>query len=174
MTEDSKKKQFFGLYNKVQLRLYSYLTAVVRNQNDAEDILQETAIILWDKFDQYQEGTNFGAWAFKIANNKARDFMRKNRNTKMFFHADFYESVLQQAQEDPNDDVERSGALHFCIDKLPENSRKLLSMRYQKNISIKHISHLTGRSANGLYQTYSKLINAIRECMNKYIARQAI
>lgn len=172
--ENIKKKQFFGLYNNVQVMLYCYLMALVHNQSDAEDLLQETAIVLWDKFDQFQEGTNFGAWAVKIAGNKARDFMRRNRNTKMFFHDEFYESVSLQAQTDSNDVIERFQALRFCLNKLPENSRKLLSMRYKKNISIKHISQLTGRSANGLYQSFSRLISSMRECMNKYIARQTI
>ena len=163
-SDDAKKKLFFRLYNYVQLRLYSYLLAMVHNHNDAEDLLQETAVVLWDKFDQFQEGTSFDAWAIKIASNKALDFMRRNRNTKQFFHEAFYETVSQQAQKDSGDVSERSEAFCFCLNKLPANSKKLLSMRYQKNISIKHISQVTGRSANGLYQSFSRIINAMREC----------
>lgn len=174
MTENDKKSRFFGLYNQVHVRLYGYLLAIVHNQTDAEDLLQDTAVVLWDKFDQFREGTNFGAWAVKIASNKAIDFVRKNRNTKMFFSEDFYTTVSQQALKDSFDDSEHSEAFGFCLDKLPENSRKLLSMRYKKGISIKHISRLTGRSANGLYQSFSRIISAMRECMTKYIARQGI
>ena len=120
--EEAKKKKFFELYNKVQISLYCYLIAVVRNSSDADDLLQDTAIVLWDKFEQFQEGTNFKAWAFKIATNKARDYMRKNSNQKFFLCDDFYESVSQQAQNEVNNTVERYEALQFCIKKLPKNA----------------------------------------------------
>lgn len=172
--DDVRKRLFFRLYNTVQQMLYSYLLAIVHNHSDAEDLLQETAVVLWDKFDKYQEGTSFDRWAMKIASNNALNFMRKNRNTKRFFHEAFYEMVSQQAQEDSDSIAERSEAFHFCLNKLPENCRELLSMRYQKDVSIKHISQLTGRSANGLYQSFSRIISAVRECMDKYIARQSV
>ena len=171
---DSKKKKFFGLYNQTQLRLFSYLFAIVHNKSDAEDIMQETAIVLWDKFDQYQEGTNFGAWAVNIARNKAFEFMRKNKRTKMFFNEEFYESVSKHALEDSTDDSDRIKALQFCLEKIPENSRKILTMRYKKEIPVKRIAQLTGRSVNGLYHSFTKLVSALQDCMNTYTSRRTV
>ncbi len=170
----SKQARFFRHYNSVQVRLYSYLLTVVHNRNDAEDILQETAIVLWEKFDEFQEGTSFGAWAVRIAGFKALEFMRHNRKTRMFFDESFYESICQEAEESTVDVPERLEALHFCLNKVPDPSKKLLAMRYMKDIPIRRISHQTGRSAAGLYQTFTRLIGLLRDCMDKYIARETL
>ncbi|MCK5000210.1 MAG: sigma-70 family RNA polymerase sigma factor [Anaerohalosphaera sp.] len=174
MDELSKQARFFKLYNSVQTRLYSYLYTVVHNRNDAEDLLQETATILWDKFDQFQEGTNFGAWAVRIARNKALEFMRRNKKTRMIFDSDFYNQVSEHAKKSSSDVNARSNALLFCLEKLPDKSKELLSMRYKKELTIKRISQLMDRSTNGLYQTYSKIIEALRNCIDKHLAQQEI
>lgn len=171
--EKSKKSRFFGLYNNVQSRIYTYLLTIIHNRNDAEDVLQETAAILWEKFDTYQEDTSFGAWAVQIARYKAFEYMRKHKSN-MFFDEAFYNAISDQAAESSSDVHVRSEALRFCLKRIPENSLKLLTMRYKKDISIKGISQLTGRSANGLYQSFSRILNGLRNCMDKYLARQAI
>jgi RNA polymerase sigma-70 factor (ECF subfamily) len=166
-----KKSHFFGLYNSVQSRIYAYLLTIVHSRDDAEEVLQETAIILWEKFDTYQLGTNFGVWAVQIARFKALEYLRKHKS-RMFFDEAFYNAISDQAEESSSDVDGRSEALRFCIKKIPENNLKLLAMRYKKDISIKRISQLTGRSANGLYQSFSKILSALRNCMDKYIAQQ--
>lgn len=171
--EKSKKSRFFGLYNSVQPRIYTYLLTIIHNRNDAEDVLQETATVLWEKFDAYQEGTSFGAWAVQIARLKALEYIRKHKS-RMFFDDKFYDMISEKAEESSSDVHGRSEALHFCLKKIPDNSLKLLAMRYKKDISIKRISQLTGRSSNGLYQSFSKILNALRTCMDNYLARQTL
>ena len=162
MNCDDKKKRFFGLYNQTQIRLSSYLLAIVHNKTDAEDIMQETAIVLWDKFDEYRPGTNFGAWAINIANKKALEFMRKNKKSKLFFEEGFYESITHHACEDLTDDADRMEALQHCLDKVAGNGKKLLMMRYKKTIPVKRIAQMTGRSVNGLYQSFSKMVSGLK------------
>lgn len=170
--EQSKSSRFFKLYNSVQFRLYSYLMTMVHNSNDAEDLLQETATILWENFDRFEEGTNFGAWAVTIARNKALEFLRKNRKSRMIFDDEFYQRISEYAGEASEKVSERNDALQFCLNKLPDKSRHLLAMRYKKDIPVKKISQMTGRSLDALYQNYSKIIKSLRHCMEKYLALQ--
>ena len=170
--EQLKHERFFRLYNSIQMRLYTYLLTVVHNRVDAEDLLQETAIFLWEKFDQFEEGTSFGAWAIRIAQYKALEFIRRNKKTRMVFDDDFYEKVSLCSPQSSSDVSEREEALRSCIKKLPEKYKTLLAMRYKKSIPIKRISNLMGRSANGLYQTFSKIISSLRSCMESYLAQQ--
>ncbi len=164
----SRNSRFFKLYNSVQVRLYSYLLTVVHNANDAEDLLQETATILLEKFDQFEEGTSFGAWAITIARNKSLEFLRKNRNTRMIFDDRFYDEVSRYAEKKSKEASRRSEALQFCLEKLSEKNKTLLSMRFKKDISIKKISQTTGRSLDSLYHSYSNIIKALRGCMERY------
>ena len=171
--ELSRKSRFFGLYNSVQSRIYTYLLTMIHNRNDAEDVLQETATVLWEKFDTYQEGTSFGAWAIQIARLKSLEYMRKHKS-RMFFDETFYQAVSEQVEKGSSDVHERSESLRFCLKKLPENSLRLLTMRYKKDIPIKRIAILMGRSPNGLYQSFSRILNVLHDCMGKYLTRQAL
>ena len=58
-----------------QSRIYAYILMLVHNHNDAEDLLQETASILWEKFDEYIPEKSFAAWAVGIARNKIYNFI---------------------------------------------------------------------------------------------------
>ena len=90
----------------------------------------------------------------------------------MVFDDDFYEKVSLCSPQSSSDVSEREEALRSCIKKLPEKYKTLLAMRYKKSIPIKRISNLMGRSANGLYQTFSKIISSLRSCMESYLAQQ--
>jgi RNA polymerase sigma-70 factor, ECF subfamily len=170
MTADySKNSHFFKLYNSVQVRLYSYLLTVVHNSSDAEDLLQETATVLLENFEQFQEGTSFGAWAIAIAKNKSLEFLRKNKKTRMIFDDSFYEELSCYAEQKSKETSHRSEALQFCSEKLSEKNRNLLSMRFRKDISIKKISQMTGCSLDSLYHRFSTIIRSLRQCMEQYI-----
>ena len=102
---------------------------VLHNTTDAEEVLQETAAVLWEKFDQYQEGTNFGAWAISIGRNKALQFLEKNRRTRQFFDKDFYDRVADYATKSTHNVDDRIHALNNCLAGISENGQKLLTMR---------------------------------------------
>lgn len=172
--ETSKSTRFFKLYNSVHTRIYSFLLIIVHNQDDTEELLQETASLMWEQFDQFQEGTNFGAWAIAIARNKALEFLRKNKKTRMVFDDIFYDQVSKHAEQSSHDVSDRSQALRLCLEKLQDKDKKLLFMRYRKNVSVKRISQVTGRSLNGLYQSFSRIIMSLRLCISRHLARQEI
>lgn len=168
----TKSSRFFKLYTGVSNRVFSYLLIMVHNRENAEELLQETATLLWAKFDEYQEGTNFGAWSISIARLKAFEFLRSRQQSQMMFDNRFYESVSEKAAVSSEELSGREEALKHCLEKLKENQRKLLSMRFKKNVSIKKISQLTGRPLGSLYHTFSRLIRGLRDCVEKQLVQQ--
>ncbi len=167
--EYSKSARFFKLYSGVSNRIYSYLIIMVHNKDNAEELAQETATILWSKFDEFQEGTNFGAWAISIARIKALEFLRKRQKSQMIFDDRFYELVSERTVKASQDIPNHTEALRKCMGKLPEKHITLLSMRFKKDISIKKISQLTGRPLGSLYHAFSKLIRGLQECIEKQL-----
>ena len=167
MENKRKSNLFFSLYDSVHLRLYSFLLLLVHNQSDAEDILQETASTMWEKFEEFEEGTNFGAWAVSIAHYKALEFMKKNKRSRMVFKEEYYEQIALQAQETPDDMTDRIQVMKQCLEKLSDKDKKLLAMRYKKNIPLKRISKMTGRSSSGICQSFSRIITLLRTCVSR-------
>lgn len=170
--ESSKSARFFKLYTGVSSRIYSYLVIMVHNRDNAEELAQETATILWSKFDEYEEGTNFGAWAISIARIKALEFLRNRQQSQMVFDDRFYELVSDRAEKSSGDLPNHIDALRKCLKKMPENQIKLLSMRFKRNISIKQISQITGKPLGSLYHLFSKMIRVLRECMDVQLTQQ--
>ncbi len=164
-----KSALFFKLYTGVSNRIYSYLIIMVHDRDAAEELAQETATILWSKFDDYEEGTNFGAWAISIARLKALEYLRKRKRSQMIFNDRFYEMVADRAAQSSEELPDHVEALRKCLEKLSENQKKLLAMRFKKNDSIKKISQITGRPLGSLYHFFSKMIRALRDCINKQL-----
>ena len=77
--EGNETERFMALYSGHQRRLYLYAVALLCGAADAEDVLQEASLVLWQKFGQYQEGTNFFAWACRTVRNKAMEYCRNRR-----------------------------------------------------------------------------------------------
>ena len=174
MEDKPKSNLFFSLYDSVHLRLYSFLLLLVHNQSDAEDILQETASTMWQKFDEFEEGTNFGAWAVSIAHYKALEFMKKNKRSRMVFKEEYYDQISTHARQSNEDLGDRIQVMKQCLSKLSDKDKKLLVMRYKKNIPLKRISKMTGRSSSGICQSFSRIIALLRSCVSRRLAAREV
>ena len=167
-----KNKYFFKQYSKIQTHLYAFILMMVHNESDAEDLLQETSAILWERFDEFERGTNFKAWAFTIARNRACVFLRKNKRSRLLFMDELYKEVPAVANQILDDQVHRVKALKQCISKLSPNDRQLLRMRYKENHVPKALSKITGRSLHGLYKSLTRIHSLLRDCIMRTLRHQ--
>lgn len=162
--------EFVDLYAKFYPRLQFYLMALLPTANDAADVLQETSLVLWRQFGSYQSGTNFYAWACKIARLQALKYReRMGRSAKLLDEAVLERLAEQAAGEDvdPNATME---ALASCLQKLSERDRSLISRRYQPNISVKDLADEIGRSANALSKLLGKIRRMLLQCVEHRLA----
>lgn len=171
---DKKSTKFFSLYTNIQGRLHSVIIAIVHNQTVADDLLQETAATMWEKFDKFQEGTNFSAWAIRIAKNKCFEYLRMNKETKKLFHDEFYHKIAEIAENTSNDFPRRLKALDNCCEKLDINQRTLLKLRYTDNVPIKDLSIRFGQPISTLYKRIADVLDLLRRCITKSLSSQVI
>ncbi|AQQ08840.1 RNA polymerase sigma factor SigM [Sedimentisphaera cyanobacteriorum] len=166
-----ENSDFIKHYSRVQLRLYTYLLASVHNRNDADELMQEVSLILWESFDKYDPSYDFAGWALGIAKNKVKEHMRSRKRAPVFGE-NFYESLVQLAQYSDDNQAERIELLQKCIKKLNTSDRKLLLMRFKKEFSVKKISEITGRSGNGIYKSLARIVALLRSCIKRELLRQ--
>ena len=124
-----QEKTFITLFAANSSRINSFIFCMVPNESDAEDILQETTITMWEKYDTYQQGTDFVAWAVTIAKYKILEFRRKNKAKNLLLD----DAVLTLLEEDSRnlfDDTEqRTRALRQCVQKLPKKDRDFIKLK---------------------------------------------
>ncbi|MEN8128219.1 MAG: sigma-70 family RNA polymerase sigma factor [Planctomycetota bacterium] len=159
-------RRFLDLYSKVQPRLYSFIMMLVQSNHDADEIFQETSALLWDKFDQYQEGTNFGAWAVSIAKYQVFDYLRKNKKYKRRLSPEMLQGIADIAEAESGGINERIQVLRGCLYKLDRMNRSLLSLRYQQNVSVEQIAQRKGVSTGVIYRKLTKIFGVLRKCIN--------
>jgi RNA polymerase sigma-70 factor (ECF subfamily) len=169
--ESARKAEFTALYDAVSRWLYGYLFSLLRHHEDADEVLQETASVLWEKFDQYHRGTEFRAWACRIAFYKAQNFRRRNRRIPASF-SDLAIDVVDEEIVVMTDGLDfRSAALNACLEKLPPADRDILERRYRDD-DIETIAADVGRSPQTVYRTLARIHATLFECINRTIAEE--
>src|SRR5437762_11195067 len=90
-----KNKLFLRLFLQNQRRLYAYILTLLPNRADAEDVLQETSLAMWDKFEASTPPTDFLAWARRVAYHKVLDFYKKTHRAEARLSRVFLERVAE-------------------------------------------------------------------------------
>ncbi len=147
---------FDVLLKRHQDRIYNYILRIIKNEDLANDIFQETFVkaILTIKQGRYTENGKFPAWISRIAHNLIIDYYRQEKSENLQ-SADLEDiDVLNRKElaEETIEDIIISNQIRedvkFLIKKLPPLQREVLNMRYYQNLSFKEIAELTGVSIN--------------------------
>jgi RNA polymerase sigma-70 factor, ECF subfamily len=165
--------EFAKLYDNCESWLYSYLYSLLRRADDAEEVLQETAKVCWEKFDQYQPGTEFRGWACRIAYFKALKFRERQKKTPLTFTDMFFNSVDEEAVVMADRLDVRLAALNNCMKKLPPPDRKLVKLRYARGATTKTVAAATGRSIYFVYRALARIYVSLFECIEKDLSRES-
>ena len=167
-----RNQEFVRLWTQHTRRIYAYLLTLVPNRADADDLLQETGAVLWEKFDQFESGTNFFAWACRTAFNCAGNFRRRQIRSEIMLD----DEVLAKLDSDfvasaHSVDAELDALIH-CLEKLRSRDRDLIARRYRGGSSIKIVSEEVGRSVEGLYKALQRIHESLFECVRRRIAEE--
>src|SRR3954453_5533910 len=79
----AKSRLFLRLFLQNERRLYAYILTLLPRRADAEDVLQETSLVMWDKFDEQAPPTDFAAWGCRIAYFKVLDFFKRSQRSRV-------------------------------------------------------------------------------------------
>jgi RNA polymerase sigma-70 factor (ECF subfamily) len=167
MTEGAKEEAFVKEFVQNEPALRSFILSQVANWADMKEILQQTSVVLWRKFDQFEEGTSFKSWAFKIARYEALNYLKKQRRSKLVFCDETLELL---AHEDPREEevleIQRH-ALNVCLKKLSPEQREILSECYEEKQTIKEVARKRRRTLEGLYKMVQRMRASLLECVQR-------
>lgn len=173
ITHDDRVAEFLALYSTHYPRLQFYVTALLPSANDASDVLQETSMVLWRKFDSFELGTNFFAWASKIARLQVMKYRDRQSRSARLFDTNLLEMIAVEASDEQFLRIMPLQALESCLGKLSETDRSLIRRRYQPGTSVQELAAEIGRTANSLSKTLGRIRRALLECVDRTLAREA-
>ncbi|MBI9016048.1 MAG: sigma-70 family RNA polymerase sigma factor [Phycisphaerae bacterium] len=167
--ENQKAESFFSLFMQNQRKIYAYILMLVHNRTDADDIMQETAAILWSKFDQFRPDATFSTWAIGIARNKIMHFRQEYRRSRIQFTEEIFDQITTKASLFQDEKEDYLDAIDICVAKLSDDDQQIVKLRYNQGITIKSIAGHMGRSSQGIYKTMARIHSVLQECLQRSI-----
>jgi RNA polymerase sigma-70 factor (ECF subfamily) len=168
--QKSQYEHFLQLFRKNEERIFGFILKLLPNFSLAEDIMQDTMMIMWRKFDDFEEGSCFAAWGMQIARYKVMEFHQQNKR-HLVVH--FNDEILTRLTADNSPGRTKNRyleALHGCVDKLKEQNKEIVMLRYLKEMSSKQISQQMGVSTNVIYKNIAKIHYVLQECVEKTLS----
>ncbi len=167
--DDAREQEFLRLFAVAQRPLHAYIMAWVFDPNAAADLLQETNIVLWQKFDLYESGTNFLAWAREIARRAILRHRQLNSGRIAILPPDMLESMASTFSDARAAEhrARQQDALTGCLNKLTEEDRALVMARYSPGASVNGIADRVQRTVNSVSQSLRRIRRALAECMQR-------
>ncbi|WP_417850385.1 sigma-70 family RNA polymerase sigma factor [Thalassoglobus sp.] len=162
--------EFIQLFTQVQRQLYLFILSQVGRVEAAEEILQETNLVIWSKFTQFEPGSNFSAWSRQIAVYEVLKWRQKKSRDKLTFSDEFVQNIADSFDYQPEEVERRQLALESCLDKLNQQDKELIEKRYQPGVSGKGLAKRLGRPPNSVYQSLGRIRKTLLECVQRTLA----
>lgn len=172
-TDADREEQFAELFSANQQRLFGYILALVRNPNDAHDVLQQTALAMWRKFHEFELGSDFGRWSITVARFETLNFLKYRRRNRVVFNQELVEHLGGDFSEMDYQHLEaRRDALRSCLTKLPSSDRKLIECRYSHELNSRQIAELQERSQASICNSLRRIREALLSCIELSVSKE--
>jgi RNA polymerase sigma-70 factor (ECF subfamily) len=163
--------EFLKLFSQHSRRVYEFISTLVLRPADADEVFQNTCVVLWKKFDSYEPDGSFYAWACKIAYLEMMHLRRSNKRLQTFSD-DVLELLAENMLGRANHLNSRQSALEDCLQKLNVSDRKLIEQRYYFQKRPKEIALDRTRSVDSIYRALTRIHIALRECVGRTLVRE--
>ncbi len=147
--------------------------SLLGNVDDAEEVVQESGLVLWEKFHEYRPGTDFVRWACQIARfHSLKLRARRFRGPKLFSN-EFLAMFAAASEEKPRAELEaRRQAILQCMQELKLTDQDLIARRYHKGASTRDVAAALNRSAQGTRRSLQRIREALARCVRRKLVRE--
>lgn len=152
-----------------QTRLRGFIRCLLFDPSHAEDVLQETNMILWQKAAEYRPGSDFWAWASQIARFKVLSHAKQLRRSHLHCDEAFLDQFAAAVERRSEDIDQRKQALEHCLNRLPPAQRRLIELRYGTDQAVGEIAKSVGRPEGSVRQTLYRVRGLLLACIDRQL-----
>ena len=164
MTENER---IFGqLIREHSEKLWWHVRRMVASQEDADDLLQEIYIKIWNSLPSFRGEASLGTWAWRIATNETLNWLRREKVRAALHFSSLDAEMERRIQADPYfNGTAAQRELSKAVARLPQKQRQVFVMRWWDELSYEEISAITGTSVGALKASY----HLAQEKVKKYL-----
>jgi RNA polymerase sigma-70 factor, ECF subfamily len=172
-TNDSLQyERFVQLFARTRESLFAYIFTLLPHWSDAEDVFQQTSLVLWRKFGEFEPESNFLAWACRVAFFEVRNFQRVASRDRLRFSDAVLAQLAEQRVVNPEIANRKRDLLLDCIAKLSDDQRALLVRTYEDEKTIRQLADELDRAPQTLYNRLNHIRRTLFECVEAAMQRQ--
>lgn len=166
MIPKGPEEEFIVLLSENQRKIYSFVLSAVSRQGVAEEIMQQTCLIMWRNFSHYEKGTNFAAWGKEIAKYEIFNY-RKKKTKELFLDPESLDKVMEMSQKTEMTSDQTIKALEGCLKKLTEKKRNLVRYRYNEGLACSLIAEKMKIPVTTVYKSLARIHASLEDCIHK-------
>jgi RNA polymerase sigma-70 factor (ECF subfamily) len=164
--------EFLAKVTRAQRPLYGFIVTLSGGGCDADDILQETNLVLWRKAGDYDPARDFMPWALRIAQLQTMAHLKKRRRRPVF-DSELLERIAAESLADREEADVRRQALALCLQKLSAKHRQLVARRYEPGASVIAMAAEIGSQPKAVSEMLRRIRHALLECIERSMAAEA-
>jgi len=143
-----------------------YILALLGDPNAVNDVLQDTNVTIWRKAGEFEEGSNFGAWASRVAYYEVMAFRKRRSKDRHVFDTP-YCRLWQSSWTAERIDGAELRTLHRCVEKLSQLDQELIRERYAPGGSVRQLCRNRGKSVGAISQALYRIRNELADCVEQ-------
>lgn len=167
-----RQEEYLKLLFGCELEIRAFIGSIVRGPHDCDDLFQEVALTLWKEFARYDRSRSFGAWARGIAAVKLMQRWDRLKRLPVVLSPEAIQAVSSAFDRSEAAASRQAEALERCLDQLPEKSRRLVALRYERSLKIEQIAREMQASLDAVYQSLSRLRARLQDCIKSRLAAE--
>jgi RNA polymerase sigma-70 factor (ECF subfamily) len=159
--------KYFLAITAIQNKLHAYILSLLADPAAAQDVLQETNLVLIRKADDFQSDASFESWAYNTARFQVLAHLRDRKRDRLVLHEAFAEKLAPVAEVMAEETERRIQLLGGCVERLSDEHKALLHKRYGKEESITTLAEDDGRTASAIKQVLYRIRNLLAACVEE-------
>ena len=158
---------------QMQQRLYGYIYRRLANRDQAQEVLQQTNLVLCRKADDFELGTNFNAWAVTVAHYQILSYRKTQARDRLVF-TDKVVAIIDEREDCSDERQERLSLLHQCFQALSDGNQAFINLRYQGGLSMEQMAMEVGKTSGAVRTKLHRLRRSLRDCVQNYLREEKI
>jgi len=165
----TKEKAFTSLIKKYQEKLYWHLRRMVVDHDDANDVLQNVMIRVWNGLENFREDSQLYTWLYRVATNECLTFLEQQKKRAAVSLSDVESGLENKIKADQNFDGKKlEWKLQLGIQQLPEKQRIVFQLRYYDEMPYEEMSRVLETSEGALKASYHHAVKKIEEYIKNH------
>ena len=161
---ETKEKAYTTIIRKYQEKLYWHIRRMVVDHDDANDVLQNVFIRVWNGLENFREDAQLYTWLYRIATNESLTFLENQKKRSAVSLSDVESGLSNKIKADQNFDANKlEWKLQLAIQQLPEKQRMVFNLRYYDEMPYEEMSRVLDTSEGALKASYHHAVKKIED-----------